>query len=255
MSMLIADERHPGPALAWIAGFVGCAVVDALIGRWVFLPLFVAAFYAGMVVIDLIAYPLLEHWRSWLRLRGARSWYLAEVGGLWIGTSLVLTLLAPWWLRWGWGSVAPIYVVGGVLLLLCVGIGSWALWKMGWARVLFAAAIFPPGAGAEENRIPQRLVVKGPYRHVRNPLYDTDVGVMLGTALVTGKWLLFVVLAAYLLQLGMQVLLEERELRQRFGETYIRYCRLVPRFVPRIQPVDPAEVRGTQPRPEEATDL
>ncbi len=220
---------------------------DAFIGRWIFLPLFAAAFYAGMVVIDLVAYPLLERWRAWLRPRGARAWYLAEVGGLWIGTSVILAVFAPWWLRWGWGSVPAMQAVGTVLLALSVGIGVWALWKMGWARILFAAAMFPPGAGEES--IPQRLVVKGPYRHVRNPLYVTDVGVMLGAALITGRWFVLVVLAAYLLQLGMQIHFEERELKERFGEPYARYLRLVPRFLPRVRPVDPAEIHGSRDEP------
>jgi hypothetical protein len=34
------------------------------------LPLFVAAFYGGMIVIDLVAYPMLSFWRGWLRRRG-----------------------------------------------------------------------------------------------------------------------------------------------------------------------------------------
>ena len=65
---------------------------------------------------------------------------------------------------------------------------------------------------------------------------------MIGTALLTGKWFVVGVLAAYLLQLGMQVYFEERELKTRFGESYERYCRLVPRFVPRLRPVDPEEI-------------
>ncbi len=245
MTTLSVDERHPTPALAWAGAFAGCALADAALGRWVFVPLFVAAFYAGMVVIDLVAYPLLERWRAWLKPRGLRAWYLAEVGGLWIGTSVILALLAPWWLEWGWNVFLPVRLLGVVLLLVCVGVGAWAVWKMGWARILFAAAMFPPGSGEES--IPQRLVVKGPYRYVRNPLYVTDVGVMLGTFIVTGKWFLLVVLAAYLLQLGMQIYFEERELKERFGEPYLRYLRFVPRFVPRVRPVDPGEIHGEGP--------
>jgi protein-S-isoprenylcysteine O-methyltransferase Ste14 len=242
------DERHPGPAFAWAGALAGCMVVDALLGRWILLPFFVAAFYGGMVVIDLVAYPLLERWRMWLRTRGVWAWYIIEVGGLWIGTAVVIALLAPWWLGWDWNAAWPLRVLGSLVLLSSAGVGVWALWRMGWARVLFAAALFPAEAGAEENHMPQRLVVEGPYRYVRNPLYDTDVGVILGTALLSGKWFVVAVLAAYLVQLGMQLYLEERELKTRFGEAYERYCRLVPRFVPRLRPVDPDEINGLRSR-------
>lgn len=242
------EERHPGPALAWAGALAGCVVVDALLGRWVLLPFFVASFYGGMVIIDLVAYPLLERWRTWLRTRGVWTWYIIEVGGLWIGTAVVIALLAPLWLGWDWDAAWPLRAFGGLVLLFSAGMGVWALWRMGWARVLFAAALFPPEAATEENRVPQRLVIEGPYRYVRNPLYDTDVGVMIGTALLTGKWFVVGVLAAYLLQLGMQVYFEERELKTRFGESYERYCRLVPRFVPRLRPVDPQEISGRRSR-------
>lgn len=230
-------ERHSGPALAWAAAFAFCGTGDALLGRWMLTPLFVAAFYAGMIVIDLVTYPILSFWRAWLRRRGLLTWYLVEVIGLWGGTTLLVLVLAPWWLSWRWEGALPLQFVGGVLLVGSVTIGTWACFKMGWARLLFAGALFPPGTDAEENRVPQRLVVEGPYRYVRNPLYDTDFLLILGTALLARSWGLVLLAALYLLQLALQLPLEERELRQRFGHRYRRYCQLVPRFVPRLKPV------------------
>jgi protein-S-isoprenylcysteine O-methyltransferase Ste14 len=241
-------DWHHGPAWAWVAAFILSISFDAALGRWGVLPVFVMGFYGGMIAIDLVAYPLLERWRSWLRTRGVRAWYLVEVGGLWIGTAVVLALLSPWWLEWNWDWALPLQVIGALMLATSVGIGVWAAGNMGWARLLFASALFPSVIGSED-RVPQRLVVEGPYRYVRNPLYDTDVGVILGTALLTLKWGLVILAAAYLLQLGMQLYLEERELRVRFGETYARYCRLVPRFVPRLRPVDPDEIYDAQRKP------
>jgi protein-S-isoprenylcysteine O-methyltransferase Ste14 len=235
-----AEERgelHAVPAIAWAASFVVCGIGDALLGRWVLLPLFVAAFYGGMIVIDLVTYPMLSFWRGWLRRRGLVAWYLVEVVGLWGGTTLILALISSSWLGWNWNEALPLQVLGGILLVASVAAGTWAVAKMGWARLLFAGALLPSGAGAEENSVPQRLVVEGPYRYVRNPLYDTDFCLILGAALLTGSWALVLVATLYLAQLAIQLPLEERELRERFGVPYLRYCELVPRFWPRRRPV------------------
>ena len=104
--------------------------------------------------------------------------------------------------------------------------------------------MFPSGAGAEENGVPQRLVVEGPYRYVRNPLYDTDLCLILGAGLLTHSWALVLLAVLYLAQLALQLPLEERELRERFGVPYHRYCELVPCFVPRRKPVDQRDLHS-----------
>jgi len=53
-------------------------------------------------------------------------------------------------------------------------------------------------------------------------------------ALFTNYLAVYVVLAAYLPLIYLVVVLEERELGERFGEEYERYCLAVPRFVPRL---------------------
>src|SRR5829696_6804639 len=151
-------ELHALPVIAWIASFALCALGDVMLGRWVLLPLFVAGFYGGTIIIALVTYPMLSSWRGWLSQRGLMAWYLVEVGGLWGGTTLVLLLLSPWWLGWNWNGPVTLQVLGGVLLVGSVVAGTWAVAKMGWARLLFAGALFPSGAGAEENGVPQRLV-------------------------------------------------------------------------------------------------
>jgi protein-S-isoprenylcysteine O-methyltransferase Ste14 len=124
-----------------------------------------------------------------------------------------------------------VFFVGSVVA------GTWAVAEMGWARLLLAGALFLPGAGAEENGVPQRLVVEGPYRYVRNPLYEGDFCLILGAALLTRSWVLMLGAALYLVQLAFQLPFEERELGERFGVPYRRYCKLVPRFVTRRRPV------------------
>jgi protein-S-isoprenylcysteine O-methyltransferase Ste14 len=230
-------ELHAGPAMAWVASFGLFTLGDAMLGRWVLLPLLVAGFYGGTFIIALVTYPLLPFWRGWIRRRGLVAWYLIEVGGLWGATMLVLSLLSPWWLSWSWSGTSSLQVLGWVLFVGSVVAGTWAVAKMGWARLLLAGALFPPGAGAEDNGVPQRLVVEGPYRYVRNPLYDGDFCLILGAALLTRSWVLMLAAVLDLGLLAFQLPFEERELRERFGLPYRRYCELVPRFIPKRRPV------------------
>jgi protein-S-isoprenylcysteine O-methyltransferase Ste14 len=234
-------NRWAGPAPAWVVAFIICVATDALLGRWVLLPVFVVGFYGGMLIMASLIYPLLQRWRLWLRPRGVRAWFLVEVL-LWVGIAGGLVLLAHRWLEWSWGGWLPLQASGALLLILSIGAGAWALGTMGWSRLLLASAMFPSGVGPEENHVPQLLVVKGPYRYVRNPIYVLDVGVLFGTALITSNWWLVILTVAYVVQLRTQVHAEERELKARFGATYDRYCRQVPRFIPRLRPVDPAGV-------------
>ncbi len=77
------------------------------------------------------------------------------------------------------------------------------------------------------------LLTEGPYRLIRHPRY---VEVALGTlayaafANYSGAW---IVALATLPLLHLIVVLEERELAQRFGERYEEYRARVPRYVPR----------------------
>ncbi len=81
-----------------------------------------------------------------------------------------------------------------------------------------------------------RLVVAGPYRHVRNPMISGVLAVLLGEAALLGSLVLlawaagvFAVNAVYL------PLVEEPGLRRRFGEEYERYRAAVPRWLPRLR--------------------
>lgn len=84
---------------------------------------------------------------------------------------------------------------------------------------------------------PRRLVVRGPYRYVRNPMISGVVLVLAGEGLVLLSrahllWalLFFAINAVYI------PLLEEPFLVARFGESYRDYRRHVPRLVPRLRP-------------------
>ena len=87
---------------------------------------------------------------------------------------------------------------------------------------------------------PRRLVVRGPYRHVRNPMISGVVLVLFGEAAVLLSrphvmWaLIFLAVNALYIPL-----LEEPFLAERFGDAYREYCRHVPRLLPRLRPWQP----------------
>lgn len=82
---------------------------------------------------------------------------------------------------------------------------------------------------------PRRLVVRGPYRLVRNPMYLGAGLALVGAALVYRSVALVAYAAALLVATHLFVVLyEEPTLRRTFGEDYEAYCRRVRRWLPRL---------------------
>ena len=123
---------------------------------------------------------------------------------------------------------APLFAVGRAtgLLLFAAGLALFV-----WCVVLFARV----GRGTLAPWDPTcRLVVVGPYRHVRNPMITAVCTMLAGEALFfhsarIGEWLLLFVVINHTYFL----LLEEPGLLARFGEEYVRYREAVPRWLPR----------------------
>lgn len=83
-----------------------------------------------------------------------------------------------------------------------------------------------------------RPAVGGPYAQVRNPLYLGTYLMAIGTALsISQWWLVAFVSLAFAGVYHFIILDEEVKLRKLFGEPYLAYTRLVPRFFPRPLPV------------------
>ena len=142
-----------------------------------------------------------------------------------VATTLVL--VPSWIVR----RAGPPRLAGGALgaagvLLLAAGVALmlWC-WRDFAVRGRGTPAPFDP---------PRRLVIAGPYRYVRNPMYLAAELILLGQAALfavpalVGYAALFG-LAAHAFVVGY----EERALAHRFGEEYAEYRATVPRWVPR----------------------
>ena len=84
---------------------------------------------------------------------------------------------------------------------------------------------------------PKKLVVRGPYRHVRNPMITSVLLMLITESLVFQSWFLAGwTLVFFVGNLIYFPLVEEKGLETRFGEDYLAYKAHVPRWVPRLRP-------------------
>jgi protein-S-isoprenylcysteine O-methyltransferase Ste14 len=80
---------------------------------------------------------------------------------------------------------------------------------------------------------PERLVIGGVYRWVRNPMYVAVVVTILGQALLLGRWELVAWAALFWATTASFVrFYEEPDLAERFGSDYEEYRRLVRAWLP-----------------------
>ena len=134
-------------------------------------------------------------------------------------TILYFTGIRPW-------NVA-LLVVGSIFIFL-------GLILMVWTNRLFTTV--GHGTLAPWNP-PQKFVVRGVYRHVRNPMLLGGFCVLLGEAVFFGSLpLLGWFAVAVVVNLIYIPLSEEPGLVKRFGEDYLRYKENVPRWIPRWKP-------------------
>ena len=121
----------------------------------------------------------------------------------------------------------------GVLSFLAI-----PLWLIGSVVVLWCFRDFTfKGRGTPlPSDAPKELVVTGPYRYVRNPIYVAVGIIYAGYFLWFGYWAILEAAALALVGAHLFVVLyEEPNLRRRFGASYEAYVQRVPRWVPRFR--------------------
>jgi protein-S-isoprenylcysteine O-methyltransferase Ste14 len=123
-------------------------------------------------------------------------------------------------MRWRWIAAVP-SALGFAVALRCI-------WDFGWTGRGTPVPIAPP----------QRLVVVGFYRYVRNPMYVGFFVGWIGLWVILGRAnraaLLVAVVAVAFVVLFVRFY-EEPALRKKFGADYKEYCRNVRRWLPRLQ--------------------
>ena len=82
---------------------------------------------------------------------------------------------------------------------------------------------------------PEKLVVGGLYRYVRNPMYVGACLILFGEALLFTSAGLLICASAMFALFNMFVYGEEARLRHTYGESYEQYCKSVPRWISRFK--------------------
>jgi len=137
------------------------------------------------------------------------------------------------WRRQGWQLASP-RSLAFWLALACLALG---LGLMALTIRLFATV----GEGTLAPWDPTRkLVVRGIYRHVRNPMITGVLLNLAAEALVFQSPSIGVWLAGFAIGNAIYIpLVEERGLEKRFGDDYRHYRANVPRWIPRLRAYAP----------------
>lgn len=151
--------------------------------------------------------------------------------------SLLWTLLFPGffagflpWRYFGVSNVVfdwrdPLHLAGGVLVAAGVALLLACIFEFARSGRGTLSPVDPPTS----------LVVRGLYRFVRNPMYLSVSTIILGEVLLTRSTELFLYWLVWFAAVNLFVMgYEEPYLRRQFGESYERYARSVPRWIPRL---------------------
>src|SRR5467141_1207100 len=139
------------------------------------------------------------------------------------------TVAMPYWLiprdtrpsLYGVGALGGVLIAAGIALYFACAFCGFALRGKGTPLPMDP---------------PKKLVVEGPYRVVRNPMYWSVACVMLGEAVAFRSVALAEMACAFFAFAALFVMVfEEPMLRRKFGEEYEAYCRQVPGWFPHFR--------------------
>ncbi len=166
--------------------------------------------------------------RRWLLLRQTLSILILP---------FTVTVVVPAWVLLS--RTPPSY---GLPLRLGLGLLGAALLVVGLVLMVQTIRLFTSvGEGTLAPWDPtQKLVVRGVYRYVRNPMISGVMAILLGEAALFASLSLLQWFALFaVINMTYIPLLEEPGLVSRFGEPYLEYKRHVRRWIPRLRPWTP----------------
>lgn len=150
---------------------------------------------------------------------------------VWAIIVLIIQVLLPWAVakigpRFGWSQQAPAWwnLTGLIAVAIGLGLYAWCLVFHYWSYRASVRVSFSP----------LHLVIAGPYRISRNPMYVSGLFVWLGWVVFYGSPAVCVALLLLWAMFAFRVIPhEESQLEALFGDEYLAYKRSVRRWMGR----------------------
>ena len=186
-----------------------------------YLALLMLVAFTPAILAWLLVHPLIRMWRR----AGTRVTYTVVI--LFSNSAeLLLYLVRHRVLVGDRGGSLPLGLTGLALIVLS-GVLRRRLGRQLSPRTLMGLPEVAP------DRMPQPLLTSGIYARIRHPRYVQFSLGALGLALIIDYRGFYALYLAWLAAIYLVVILEEKELRARYGPAYDEYARQVPRFLPR----------------------
>jgi protein-S-isoprenylcysteine O-methyltransferase Ste14 len=171
----------------------------------------------------LIVHPFIDFWR-----RLGAGWTFALVAPLLVALGGALFLLRESLLGVEFGTRSVLVALGGICVAIALIIAVLCRRHLTLRIITGLPELAREGDAGT-------LLTQGIYARIRHPRYVEVILGLLGWALFTNYLALYLLVALLVPLIYLVVVLEERELRDRFGAEYEDYCRSVPRFLPRLR--------------------
>jgi protein-S-isoprenylcysteine O-methyltransferase Ste14 len=151
---------------------------------------------------------------------------------VWAVTVLVIQILLPWAVskfgpRFGWSQRTPVLWNSSGLIAVILGLALYA-WCLAFHFRSYHTSV-------RVGFSPPHLVIAGPYKISRNPMYVSGLFVWLGWTIFYGSPAVFITFVILFLIFAFRVIpQEEHQLEMLFGDDYLEYKRSVRRWIGRF---------------------
>jgi protein-S-isoprenylcysteine O-methyltransferase Ste14 len=102
---------------------------------------------------------------------------------------------------------------------------------MAWALIALGSNY---QLGGSAPRSGDKMIVGGPYRLVRHPMYAAALIITLGLTCLVQSWAFFCVFCLYLVLILLLIPMEEEGLRKSYGDQYLVYRQKTKKLIPLV---------------------